>query len=121
MQALKFGVEFAIAREVITISQEEDIQKLILAGGHALCARAIVVATGAQYRTLDVINYREYENRGLYYAATAMEGALCRNREVIVVGGGNSAGQASLFLSGIAKHVHQLSADPTSPAACRST
>src|SRR6202044_3912080 len=58
-------------------------------------------------------NYLTYENRGLYYAATAMEGVLCRDREIIVVGGGNSAGQASLFLSGIAKHVHHVVRRPS--------
>jgi thioredoxin reductase (NADPH) len=68
----------------------------------------VVVASGAQYRKLDVENYVKYENRGLHYAATAMESVLCRNQEIVVVGGGNSAGQASLFLSGIAKHVHHL-------------
>jgi thioredoxin reductase (NADPH) len=66
------------------------------------------VASGAQYRKLTLDNYVKYENRGLYYAATAMESVLCRDQEVIVVGGGNSAGQASLFLSRIAKHVHHI-------------
>ena len=108
MQALKFGVDFAIAREVVTIEPVEGIHRLTLAGGHSICTRSVVVATGAQYRTLGLKNYRDYENRGLYYAATPMEGMMCRNREVIVVGGGNSAGQASLFLSGIAKHVHHV-------------
>jgi len=108
MQALKFGVEFAIAREVVTIERADDIHTLTLTGGHSIRTRSVVVATGAQYRTLEVKNYRTYENRGLYYAATPMEGVFCKDREVIVVGGGNSAGQASLFLSGIAKHVHHI-------------
>lgn len=108
MQALKFGVHFAISREAVSIAQSEGIHKLTLAGGHSTCARSVVVATGAQYRTLDVKNYRDYENRGLYYAATAMEGVLCRGQEVIVVGGGNSAGQAALFLSGMTQHVHHI-------------
>jgi thioredoxin reductase (NADPH) len=108
LQALKFGVHFAISREVITIEQVDGIHKLTLQGGIPVCARAVVVASGAQYRKLDVENYVKYENRGLHYAATAMESVLCRNQEVVIVGGGNSAGQASLFLSGIAKHVHHL-------------
>ena len=108
MQALKFGVDFAIARQVVTIRQEDGAYRLTLAGGHSICTRSVVVATGAQYRSLDVANHRDYENRGLYYAATPMEGLLCRNREVIVVGGGNSAGQAALFLSSIASHVHHI-------------
>ncbi len=78
-----------------------------------MCARTVVVASGAQYRKLGVENYLKYENRGLYYAATAMESVLCRDQEVIVVGGGNSAAQASLFLSGIAKHVHHIVRRPS--------
>jgi thioredoxin reductase (NADPH) len=71
------------------------------------------VASGAQYRKLSVSNYRQFENRGLYYAATAMESLLCRDQEVIVVGGGNSAAQAAVFLSGIAKHVHHVVRGPS--------
>jgi thioredoxin reductase (NADPH) len=108
MQALKFGVEFAIARAVVSVIQEEGIHKLVLAGGHRICTRSVIAATGAQYRSLAVKNHSDYENRGLYYSATPMEALLCRNKEVIVVGGGNSAGQAALFLSGIAKHVHHI-------------
>jgi thioredoxin reductase (NADPH) len=108
LQALKFGVRFAISRETITAEQIDGIHKLTLAGGIPVCSRAVVVASGAQYRTLLVENYGQYENRGIYYAATAMESVLCRDNEVIVVGGGNSAGQAAVFLSGIAKHVHHI-------------
>jgi len=113
LQALKFGVRFAISRETITAEQVEGIHKLTLAGGITLCARAVVVASGAQYRKLSVENYAQYENRGIYYAATAMESLLCRENEVIVVGGGNSAGQAAVFLSGIAKHVHHIVRGPS--------
>jgi thioredoxin reductase (NADPH) len=113
LQALKFGVHFAISREVIAVEQLDGIHKLTLQGGHQICARTVVVASGAQYRKLGVENYLKYENRGLYYAATAMESALCRDQEVIIVGGGNSAGQASLFLSSIAKHVHHLVRGPS--------
>src|ERR1700723_2184242 len=113
LQALKFGVHFAISREVITVEQLDGIHKLTLQGGHQICARTVVVASGAQYRKLSVENYLKYENRGLYYAATAMESVLCRDQEVIIVGGGNSAGQASLFPSGIAKHVYPLVRGPS--------
>jgi thioredoxin reductase (NADPH) len=113
MQALKFGVHFAISRDVITIEQVEGIHRLTLAGGIPVCARSVVVATGAQYRSLDVKDCKKYESRGLYYSATPMEAPFCRDREVIVVGGGNSAGQASLFLSGIAKHVHHIVRGPS--------
>jgi len=108
LQALKFGVHFAISREVIGVEQIDGIHRLTLQGGISIWARAIVVASGAQYRKLSVGNYQKYENRGLYYAATAMESVLCRDQEVVVVGGGNSAGQASLFMGGFAKHVHHI-------------
>ena len=108
LQALKFGVRFAISREVVGVEQIDGIHRLTLQGGITICARAVVVASGAQYRKLSVGNYQKYENRGLYYAATAMESVLCRDQEVVVVGGGNSAGQASLFMAGFAKHVHHI-------------
>jgi thioredoxin reductase (NADPH) len=108
LQALKFGVRFAISREVITAEQIDGIHKLTLAGGIPVCSRSVVVASGAQYRKLSVKDYNQFENHGIYYAATAMESLLCRDNEVIVVGGGNSAGQAAVFLSGIAKHVHHI-------------
>jgi thioredoxin reductase (NADPH) len=113
LQALKFGVHFAISRETVLVDQVDGIHRLTLAGGIPAYARSIVVASGAQYRKLSVSNYRQFENRGLYYAATAMESLFCRDEEVIVVGGGNSAGQAAVFLSGIAKHVHHIVRGPS--------
>jgi thioredoxin reductase (NADPH) len=113
LQALKFGVRFAISREVITIEQIDGMHKLTLQGNIQICARTVVVASGAQYRKLDVKEYPKFENCGLFYAATAIEAMLCRNQEVVIVGGGNSAGQASLFLSGIAKHVHHIVRRPS--------
>ena len=108
LQALKFGVRFAISREVVTAEQIDGIHKLTLAGGIPVRSRSVVIASGAQYRKLSVENYSQFENHGIYYAATAMESLLCRDNEVIVVGGGNSAGQAAVFLSGIARHVHHI-------------
>jgi thioredoxin reductase (NADPH) len=108
LQAMKFGVRFAISREVVTAEQISGIHKLTLAGGISVCSRSVVIASGAQYRKLSLENYSQFENHGIYYAATAMESLLCRDNEVIVVGGGNSAGQAAVFLSGIARHVHHI-------------
>ncbi|MGA7524651.1 MAG: FAD-dependent oxidoreductase [Acidobacteriaceae bacterium] len=113
LQALKFGVHFAISRETVTVDQDEGVHKLTLAGGIPAYARSVVVASGAQYRKLSLSNYSQFENRGLYYAATAMESFLCRDQEVIVVGGGNSAGQAAMFLSGVARHVHHIVRGPS--------
>ena len=113
LQALKFGVHFAISRDVVSAAQVDGLHQLILAGGLTVCARSVVIASGARYRRLNVKKHEDFENRGFYYAATAMESPLCRDREIIVVGGGNSAGQASVFLSGVAKHVHHIIRGPS--------
>ena len=113
LQALKFGVHFAISREIVTAQQIDGMHRLTLAGGKTVSSRSVVIATGAQYRRLAVQNHTDFENRGLYYAATSMESLLCREREIIVVGGGNSAGQAAVYLSGPAKHVHLIIRGPS--------
>ena len=77
-------------------------------GRQSIRARAVVVATGARYRKLDVAGYERFEGAGIHYAATAMEASLCAGEEVVVVGGGNSAGQAAVFLSRTRAHVHML-------------
>ena len=108
VQAQKFGARLAISRDVVAIDQIGCIHQLKLADGSSVRSRAVVIATGAQYRKLSVENYDRFENQGILYAATAMEANLCRDSEVAVIGGGNSAGQAAIFLSGIAKHVHLI-------------
>ena len=84
-------------------------------------ARTVVVATGARYRKPDLGNLENFEGRGVYYSATHMEAALCSDEEVIVVGGGNSAGQAAVFLSGFARHVHVVIRSDGQTPACRTT
>ena len=74
--------------------------------GGSVQARSIIVAAGAQYRRLNLPNLSQFEGVGIYYGATQVESQLCQNQEVVVVGGGNSAGQAAMYLSGFAKHVH---------------
>jgi thioredoxin reductase (NADPH) len=108
VQAQKFGARLAISRDVIAIDCLNGLHQLTLAGGAKLRARAVVIATGAQYRKLAVENYDRFEGQGIEYAATPMEATLCRDEEVAVIGGGNSAGQAAVFLSGIARHVHLI-------------
>jgi thioredoxin reductase (NADPH) len=108
MQAEKFGARVALSREAIRVEQVDRLLKITLKGGHSVYSRTVVIATGAKYRKLDLPNYVQYENQGVYYAATAMEAAFCSNAEVAVVGGGNSAGQAATFLSGVASHVHLI-------------
>src|SRR5580704_14633164 len=108
VQAQKFGARFAISREVTAIQTAGAGYSLSLEGGKTISARAIVIATGARYRRLEVPNYRKFEYQGVHYAATAMEAARCVGKEVVVVGGGNSAGQAALYLALSASHVHLL-------------
>ena len=71
-------------------------------------ARVVIIATGAEYRKLPLDNLSRFEGNGVYYGATFLEAQLCGNDEVIIVGGGNAAGQAAVFLSQTAKHVHML-------------
>lgn len=108
IQAQKFGAKLSVSREVVSMDCSTFPYCLILEDQKTLRARSVVVATGARYRKLDVCNYAKFEGQGIYYAATAMEAQLCSNVEVVVVGGGNSAGQAALFLSRTARHVHML-------------
>jgi thioredoxin reductase (NADPH) len=107
-QAQKFGARLAISRNVIGIDCSARPFRLFLEGDHVIEARSVVVATGARYRKLNVKNYVRFEMDGVHYSATAIEARLCAEEEVIVVGGGNSAGQAAVYLSGYAKHVHVL-------------
>ena len=108
VQAQKFGARLAVSRNVTGIGQKEKIFQLFLEDGSSFSARAVIVATGARYRKLDLPNYEFYETQGIHYAATPMEAAICMDEEVVVVGGGNSAGQAAIFLSQSAHHVHLL-------------
>ena len=106
VQALKFGAQFAISREAVALVEKDGNYELVLSDGSIARTRSVIVASGARYRTLELENYARFENCGIFYAATAMESMRCVNEEVIVVGGGNSAGQMAVFLSGIAAHVH---------------
>ena len=107
IQAQKFGAQLAISRNAAGIDCSDRPYRIKL-DDQTISARAIIVATGARYRKLDVPNYAKFEGQGIHYAATAMEAQLCGGEEVIVVGGGNSAGQAAVFLSRTAGHVHVL-------------
>jgi len=108
VQAQKFGARLAVSRAVTALDCEATPYRLSLEDGATIRARAVVIATGARYRKLDVPGYERFEGQGIYYAATAMEADLCRDAEAIVVGGGNSAGQAAVFLSRSCGHVHVL-------------
>ena len=107
-QAQKFGADVAIARTARGLDCRATPYALELDDGSRVRARAVVIASGARYRKLDVPNLAHFENAGVYYGATFVEAQLCEGEEVVVVGGGNSAGQAAVYLSGIARHVHML-------------
>ena len=108
VQAQKFGARLAISRAVTGVNCEVTPYELKLDDDSTIRARAVVIASGARYRKLAVPGFERFEGQGVYYAATAMEASLCRDAEVIVVGGGNSAGQAAVFLAGSVRHVHVL-------------
>lgn len=108
VQAQKFGARIVVPRRVTRLHGDEPPYTLELADGSRLRASTVVLATGARYRTLDISGLERFEGSGVHYAATAVEARLCESEEVIVVGGGNSAGQAAVFLAGHASHVHVL-------------
>jgi len=81
---------------------------VVLDNGNGLAARAVVIATGAQYNKPRIADLEQFEGQGIYYGATYMESQLCEEEEIVVVGGGNSAGQAAVFLSQTARKVHML-------------
>jgi thioredoxin reductase (NADPH) len=112
VQAQKFGARLAISRAVVGVKCDSHPYTVVLEGDASVRARALVIASGASYRNLDVPNYADYEGKGIHYAATAMEANLCRNQEVVLVGGGNSAGQAAMFLSRSVNCVHMLVRGP---------
>jgi thioredoxin reductase (NADPH) len=99
LQAAKFGARLVVPAEAVGFTREDGHYAIELAGGERVSGRAVIVATGARYRKLDVPGMERYEGVGVYYAATQAEARLCSGEPVLVVGGGNSAGQAAIFLS----------------------
>jgi thioredoxin reductase (NADPH) len=107
-QAQKFGANVAIARTADRLSCGGKGYAVGLSNGEEIRARTVVVASGARYRKLALPDLPRFENAGVYYGATFVEAQLCEGQEVAVIGGGNSAGQAAVYLSGIARQVHVL-------------
>jgi len=107
-QAEKFGAEVAIGRTVVRLDCDSRPYRLHLSDGEVVRTRAIVIATGVRYRRLDLPLLERFEGAGILYSATYLEGQLCRGEEIAIVGAGNSAGQAAVFLSGIADRVHVI-------------
>lgn len=107
-QSQKFGAEMMVARTVKHLACDRKPYAVELEDGDRLLARTIVIATGAEYRKPALPNLEFFEGRGIFYGATFMEAQICGDNEIAVVGGGNSAGQAAVFLSQTASQVHML-------------
>jgi thioredoxin reductase (NADPH) len=107
-QAQKFGANIMIARGASRIECDSRPYAVVLDSGERLATKTIVIATGAQYSKPQLVNREKFEGKGIYYGATFIESQWCEGEQVAVVGGGNSAGQAAVFLSQTAHHVHML-------------
>ena len=107
-QAEKFGAKLMLAHDVVGLDCDRRPYKVKLDDGVSLEARTIVIASGAQYNKPRIENLRRFEGQGIYYGATFMEAQLCGDEEIVIVGGGNSAGQAAVFLSQTARRVYML-------------
>ncbi|MBZ5552197.1 MAG: FAD-dependent oxidoreductase [Acidobacteriia bacterium] len=107
-QAQKFGAKMMVAHSVVRLNCNRRPYEVVLDSGSAIAARAVIIATGAQYKKPALASLKKFEGLGIYYGATYIESQLCENEDVIVVGGGNSAGQAAVFLSQTARKVYML-------------
>ena len=105
-QAQKFGADVAVANTAVRLRCDRRPFEIELSNGHTVQSRAIIIATGAEYRRLTLANLDQFVGNGVYYAATYVESQLCVDAEVIVVGGGNSAGQAAVYLANGCRHVN---------------
>ena len=112
VQALKFGAEMVVPVEVTSLDCSSFPHALQLDCGVRISAKTVVIATGAKYRRPAIPELEKYEGRGVYYWASPIEASLCGQEEVVLVGGGNAAGQAIVFLASHAAHVHHLIRGP---------
>jgi thioredoxin reductase (NADPH) len=108
VQAQKFGAQITVPVKVRSLGLDAGERLVTLTDGTRIRTRCVLVASGVEYRKLAVTGFQQFEGAGIYYAATEMEARLCRGEEVVVVGAGNSAGQAIAFLSKYASRVHVL-------------
>ncbi len=106
LQAEKFGVRFKLAAKAASLSSDSGVHHVTFDDGDVVTAKSVILATGARYNRLPLTRLAEFEGVGVYYAATQMEAQACHADPVAIVGGGNSAGQAALFLSQTSMHVY---------------
>lgn len=111
-QARRFGAELILARSVRSLSIEQPYKRIMLDDGSELSCHALVVASGVAWRRLDAPNIEALTGRGVFYGAAMTEAATCRDCDVYIVGGGNSAGQGAVFLANYARRVHILVRGP---------
>jgi len=105
-QSTRFGAEFLSPQDVRAIHEKDGYKKLVLDGGKEINTRAVVITTGVDYRKLETKGIEDFTGAGVYYGAAMTEAASCKDKEVYVVGGGNSAGQAAMYLSKFARNVY---------------
>ena len=108
LQAQKFGVRIKLGSKAVSLSSDSGVHRVSFDDGDAITAKSVIIATGARYNRLPLDRLAEFEGVGVYYAATQMEAQACRADPVAIVGGGNSAGQAALFLSRSSAQVHVI-------------
>lgn len=113
VQAMKFGTRFAIPRRVAALERLPDGFCATFDTGERVRGRAVVVASGVQYRRLPIDRLADFEGNGVYYAATEIEARYCRGTQAVIIGGGNSAGQAAMYLSRSAQCVHVVVRGPS--------
>ena len=107
-QSTRFGTEFLAPQSVKEIKIQDNYKKIILDGDKEIIAKAIVITTGVDYRQLDTPGVQQFTGAGVYYGAANSEAASCKDKNIFIVGGGNSAGQAAMYLSKFAKQVNIL-------------
>lgn len=107
-QAQKFGAKMMIGHSVLRLGCKHRPYEVVLDNDSVIAGRSIIISTGAQYNKPKIENLKKFESQGVYYGATYIEAQLCQNEDVIVVGGGNSAGQAAVYLAQTARKVHIL-------------
>jgi thioredoxin reductase (NADPH) len=105
-QARRFGIEFLSPREVVNITTKDGYKSLELDNGNCIRTRSVIITTGVNYRKLDAENIEQFTGAGIYYGSSMTEAHACKDREVFIVGGGNSAGQSAVYLSNFAANVY---------------
>ena len=121
IQAMRLGARLNAPCEVVGLRTESGFHVIVLADGSEIPTRAVIVASGARYQRLAVKDLDRFEGAGVYYAATDLEARVCNGTSVMVIGGGNSAGQAALYLARTTAASRSRSGAKISPRACRST